>query len=214
MNAVERFRVHLRACPLMAIVRGVRPDEVEAVADAVLGAGIRVIEVPLNSPEPLVSIERLAKHCGGFATVGAGTVLERAEVDRVAGAGGEIIVSPDANADVIEAAVTLGLVSAPGFFTPGEAFGALRAGAHALKLFPAEAAGPNVLKAQLAVIPRHVPVLVVGGVTPENIPEYLAAGASGFGLGSGLYAPGMAAADVAQRAEAYVSALGQARSGQ
>lgn len=207
MNAVERFHVHLRACPLIAIVRGVRPDEIEAIADAVIDAGIRIIEVPLNSPDPLVSIERLAKHAGGFATIGAGTVLERADVERVAQAGGEIIVAPNADPDVIEATATLGLVSAPGFFTPSEAFTALKAGAHALKLFPAEAAGPGVLKAQLAVLPKKVPVLVVGGVRPDNMGDYLAAGATGFGLGSGLYVPGRAPAEVAERARAYVAGL-------
>lgn len=208
MNALERFRANLAACPLVAIIRGVRPDEVETIADALGEAGIRVIEVPLNSPEPLLSIELLARHVGAYATVGAGTVLDPADVARVADAGGEIIVAPDANPQVIERTVRAGLVSAPGYFTPTEAFGALRAGAHALKLFPAEAAGPAVVKAQRAVIPRDVPLLVVGGVQPENMGVYLEAGATGFGLGSGLYTPGQDPAEVGRRARAYVAGLG------
>ena len=209
MNAVERFTRHLAACPLIAIVRGIRPEEADAVGDALFGAGIRIIEVPLNSPDPFSSIARLSARFTGRATIGAGTVLDPMDVARVADAGGEIIVSPGADPDVIGAAVAAGLVSAPGYFTPTEAFAALKAGAHALKLFPAEAASPAVLKAQLAVLPKHVPILIVGGVTPAKMRDYLAAGAGGFGLGSGLYSPGRSAADVAERARAYVAALAQ-----
>lgn len=207
MNAIERFFGNLQACPLVAIIRGVTPDEVEAIGDALLEAGIRIIEVPLNSPTPLRSIERLVRHAGGAATIGAGTVLDPADVARVADAGGELVVSPNTDPRVITATVNAGLVSAPGFFTPSEGFVAVGAGAHVLKLFPAEAASPRVLKAQLAVLPRDRPVLVVGGVTPANMGDYLSAGAQGFGLGSGLYTPGLSPAEVSERARAYVAAL-------
>lgn len=205
--ALARFRANLSACGLVAIIRGVTPDEVVAVGDALVAAGIRIIEVPLNSPDPLRSIERLARHLGEAASVGAGTVLDPADVGRIAAAGGELIVSPNSDPAVIRAAVAAGLVSAPGYFTPTEAFAAVAAGAHVLKLFPAEAAPPAVLKAQLAVLPRDRPVLVVGGVTPDTMGAYLKVGAAGFGLGSGLYAPGRAAAEVGRRARDYVAAL-------
>jgi len=209
MTAVERFTEHLAACPLIAIVRGMRPDEADAVGEALFEAGIRIIEVPLNSPDPLSSIARLSARFGDRATIGAGTVLDPLDVARIADVGGRIIVSPGADPEVIAATVAAGLVSAPGYFTPTEAFAALKAGAHALKLFPAEAASPSVLKAQRAVLPNHVPILMVGGITAANMREYLAAGANGFGLGSGLYSPGRSAADVAERARSYVAALTQ-----
>ncbi len=207
MNAVERFRERLSQCPLIAILRGLEPHEAEAVAGALIEAGLRIIEVPLNSPDPFKSIARLSRTFGTDATIGAGTVLDTPDVRRVADAGGELVVAPNTNRRVIAETVACGLVSAPGYFTPSEAFQALRAGAHALKLFPAEAAGPAVVKAQLAVLPKTVPVVVVGGVTPENLGPYLSAGARGFGLGSGLYKPGMSAAEVGERARRYVAAL-------
>jgi 2-dehydro-3-deoxyphosphogalactonate aldolase len=212
MTPLDAFNAHFAACPLIAIVRGIRPDEVEAVGAALIEAGIRIIEVPLNSPDPLDSIARLSARFGAAATVGAGTVLDRADVARVAGAGGKIVVSPNADTTVIAATAAAGLVSAPGYFTPTEAFAALKAGAHVLKLFPAEAASPAMLKAQRAVLPRDVPVLMVGGITPDNMGDYLTAGANGFGLGSGLYSPGRSAADVAERARSYVAALPAASS--
>ena len=205
--ARTRFRDRLEACPLVAIIRGVHPDEVFAVGDALLEAGIRIIEVPLNSPEPLRSIATLVRHAGTEATIGAGTVLDPADVGRIAEIGGELIVSPHTDPAVIEATARAGLVSAPGYFTPSEAFTAIHAGADALKLFPAEAAAPRVLKAQLAVLPRNRPVLVVGGVTPQTMAEYREAGASGFGLGSGLYTPGLSPSEVATRARAYVAGI-------
>ena len=210
MTALQRFTEHLAACPLVAIVRGIRPEEADAVGDALFDAGIRIIEVPLNSPDPIISIARLAARFGDTATIGAGTVLDPADISRIADAGGRIIVSPNADTAVIVAAASAGLVSAPGYFTPTEAFAALGAGAHALKLFPAEAASPAVLKAQRAVLPKDVPILIVGGITPDNMRSYLDAGAKGFGLGSGLYSSGRPASDVAERARAYVAALGNA----
>ena len=207
MSALDTFGAHFAACPLVAIIRGVTPDEAVGIGEALAAAGIRIIEVPLNSPDPLVSIERLARHFGDAVTVGAGTVLTVAAVARIRDAGGALIVSPNTDAAVIAATVAAGMVAAPGYFTPTEAFAALAAGAHALKLFPAEAAAPGVLKAQRAVLPGNVPILPVGGITPESMAAWTAAGASGFGLGGGLYAPGRSAAVVGQRARAYVAAL-------
>ena len=211
MNPTEELGRRLRQCPLVAIIRGVVPDEAEAIGAALFEAGIRIIEVPLNSPEPLRSIERLARCFGEEALIGAGTVLEPADVARVAQAGGRIIVSPNVFAPVVEAAVAADLVSLPGFFTPSEAFAALRAGATGLKLFPAEGAAPAVVKAQRAVLPREVPLLVVGGISPDNMQPWLTAGADGFGLGSGLYKPGQTAEETAAKARAYVEGVATPR---
>jgi 2-dehydro-3-deoxyphosphogalactonate aldolase len=207
MTALADFTRYFAACPLIAIIRGVRPDEAEAIGEAILSAGIRIVEVPLNSPDPLASIERLAKRLGHEALIGAGTVLDPDDVKRVKRAGGRIIVSPSTDPAVIKQSWDCGLVSAPGFFTPSEAFTALGAGAHALKLFPAEAASPAVVKAIKAVLPADVPLIVVGGVRPDTMRPWLDAGASGFGLGSGLYKPGQSAADTAAKAKAYVEGL-------
>lgn len=207
MTAVDTFKEHFATCPLVAIIRGVSPADAESVGEAVLSAGIRIIEVPLNSPDPFESIRRLADRLKGRALVGAGTVLEPSDVEKVAAAGGGLIVSPNVHVPVIEATVAAGLVSAPGYFTPSEAFDALRAGAHALKLFPAEAASPAVARAQRAVLPRDVPLLIVGGVKPDNMRVWLDAGADGFGLGSGLYRPGQSGDEVARQARAYVEGL-------
>lgn len=206
MSAEEDFARYLGECPLVAIIRGVTPDEVVAVGEAILKAGIRIIEVPLNSPEPFHSIRALADAVGDRALVGAGTVLDALSVARVKDAGGQLIVAPNSNVHVIEAAVSAGMVAAPGYFTPTEAFAALDAGAQALKLFPAEGATPSVLKAHRAVLPAGVPVLVVGGVKPETMKEWRDAGARGFGLGSGLYTPGRSPDEVHSRALAYVEA--------
>ena len=208
MNPSEELNHRLAECPLVAIIRGVTPDEVEAVGEAIWEAGIRVIEVPLNSPDPFESIRRLAGRMGERALVGAGTVLEVAQVQSVKDAGGRLIVSPSTFAPVIEATAAAGMVSTPGYFTPSEAFEALRAGATGLKLFPAEAATPAVLKAQRAVIPKDVPVLVVGGVKPDQMRPWIEAGASGFGLGSGVFKPGRSAEETGMRARAYVAGLG------
>ena len=204
MSAKELLHRYLDECPLIAIIRGVRPDEAEAIGNAIYEGGIRIIEVPLNSPEPLKSIELLAQKFGERMLVGAGTVLDPADVGRVREVGGRIIVSPDTNPEVISAAASAGLVSSPGYFTPSEAFVAIRAGATSLKLFPAEGATPAVLKAHLAVIPREIPILIVGGVQPDNMRPWLDAGATGFGLGGGLYKPGQSPAETLDKARAYV----------
>lgn len=207
MNPGQTLARYLEQCPLIGIIRGVTPGDAEAIGDAIHQGGIRIIEVPLNSPEPLRSIELIAKRLGDSALVGAGTVLDPADVPRVRDAGGRIIVSPDTNVEVIAAAAGAGLVSSPGYFTPSEGFAAIRAGAHALKLFPAEAASPAVLKAQLAVLPKDIPVLAVGGIKPDNMRPWLDAGAAGFGLGGGLYKPGQSASETLDNARAYVRGL-------
>lgn len=213
MAALDLFRNRLAACPLIAILRGVTPAEVIGIGDALVEAGIGIIEVPLNSPDPLRSIELLAAHFGGRALVGAGTVLTVGQVGDVAAAGGRIIVSPCTDFDVIAATAAEGLVSAPGYFTPSEAFLALKAGAHALKLFPAEAATPAVVRAQRAVLPKEVPLLVVGGVTADSVGTWFGAGADGFGLGSALYKPGQTAEQVGAQARAFVKAVKEVQNG-
>jgi len=207
VSASELLQRYLDECPLVAIIRGVTPDNAEAIGDALYEGGIRIIEVPLNSPDPLTSIGLLARRFGDRALVGAGTVLTAEDVRKVKDVGGRIIVSPDMNIEVIAAAAEAGLVSSPGYFTPSEAFAALRAGAHVLKLFPAEGASPSVLKAQLAVLPRGVRVMAVGGIKPDNMQPWLDAGAIGFGLGSGLYKPGQSAAETLEKARAYVAGV-------
>lgn len=207
MSASELLHRYLDQCPLVAIIRGVRSDEVEEIGEAIFDGGIRIIEVPLNSPDPLVSIGKLAQLFGERVLVGAGTVLCSSEVQSVSDAGGRIIVSPDSNAEVIEATARAGLVSSPGYFTASEAFAAIRSGATALKLFPAEGASPAVLKAQLAVVPANIPIIAVGGITPESMAPWLEAGAAGFGLGGGLYRPGQSADETLAKARSYVAAL-------
>ena len=200
------LRDKLRELPLIAILRGVRPDEAEAIGAVLHAAGFRLIEVPLNSPQPFDSIARLRRSLPADTVVGAGTVLASAEVARLHDAGGELAVMPHADVEVIAAAKAAGLVCVPGIATPTEAFAALRAGADALKMFPAEMLTPTVLKALRAVLPRDVMLLPVGGITPVNMQAYRDAGASGFGLGSALYSPGTTAEDVARRAQAFVEA--------
>ena len=207
MNPAAQFDEAFARCPLIAILRGVLPEEVEAIGDVLAEAGFGIIEVPLNSPEPLESIARLARRLHGQAMVGAGTVLNVDQVKAVAEVGGRLIIAPNTNVEVIAAAVAQGLVAIPGFFTPSEAIVALAAGASALKLFPAEAATPPVLKAIRAVIPADTRVLPVGGIAPATLRPWLDAGAAGFGLGSALYQPGLTPSEVASRARAFVEAL-------
>jgi 2-dehydro-3-deoxyphosphogalactonate aldolase len=193
-------------CGLIAILRGIKPDEAEPIGEALYRAGLRIIEVPLNSPEPLASIRQLRQALPLDCMIGAGTVLDPAACPEIVRAGGEIVVMPHGDPHVIRAAKAAGMACCPGVATPTEAFAALAAGADVLKMFPAEQLGPVVLKAWRAVIPPDVPLVPVGGVTPERIAEYAQAGASGFGLGSALYKPGMSASDVAARAQAFVAA--------
>ncbi len=200
------FADAMTALPLVAILRGVKPEEAVGIGEALVTEGFRLIEVPLNSPQPFASIQRLATALGRKAVVGAGTVLKPGDVDAVADAGGSLIVMPHTDVEVIRRAKELKLTAVPGFATPSEAFAALNAGADALKLFPAEANPPHVLKAMKAVLPKSVAVLPVGGIAPESMKAYVEAGAGGFGLGSALYKPGASAAEVAAKAKAFVAA--------
>lgn len=202
------LRPWLDRCPLVAILRGLKPEEAIAMGEAIVGNGIPVLEVPLNSPQPLESIRLLAEHFGENALVGAGTVIDPADVARIAAVGGRLIVTPHADPAVTRAAKEHGLLAVPGFFTPTEAFSLLAAGADGLKLFPAEAASPAVLKAMLAVLPKGTPILPVGGIGATNMEPWKAAGAAGFGIASALFKPGDAPADVAERAKALRAACG------
>lgn len=206
-SAVEAFHRYRVECPIIAILRGIAPDEVVLVGETLIAAGIRIIEIPLNSPDPFESIRRLSKSVGDRGLVGAGTVLQIEQVARVQDAGGQLVVSPNTDVSVIQKTVGTGLVSIPGYFTPSEAFAAIAAGAHGIKLFPAEAATPAVVKAQRAVLPNDVPLLVVGGVTADDLGRWLAAGADGFGLGGALYRAGDTAPQVRHRATRFVAAL-------
>lgn len=197
----------LAACPLIAILRGITPEEIIPVCDALLDAGFRTIEVPLNSPQAVESIGLAARHAGDQALIGAGTVLSPTNVIEVAAAGGRLIVMPHFDAEVVGAAKSAGLQAVPGVATPSEAFAAIRAGADALKLFPAEMISPAVVKSMRAVLPPAMPLIPVGGITVANIPAYRAAGASGFGIGSSLYASGRGADVVAREARALVAAV-------
>ena len=207
MSAAEDFDLYFAECPLVAIIRGVTPDDAEATATAIFEGGIRIIEVPLNSPRPFDSIEIIATAFGDRALIGAGTVLNTDDVQRVQAVGGRLIVAPNMNEEVIRATADAGMVSSPGVFTPTEAFAAIAAGARALKLFPAEAASPAVVKAQKAVLPKGFPLIVVGGVRVDNVAEWLEAGADGFGLGSGLYKPGQDPQLTLEQARTFVAAV-------
>jgi 2-dehydro-3-deoxyphosphogalactonate aldolase len=192
--------------PLVAILRGIRPVEAVEIGAALVDAGFRLIEVPLNSPEPFRSIELLAQNFGAAALIGAGTVMDATAASRVVGAGGRLIVMPHSDPEVIRAAKTAGAWCLPGVATPSEGFAALKAGADGLKLFPGEALLPAVVKAWKAVFPPNVPLLPVGGIAPEMMAGYVAAGAAGFGVGSALYKPGIDAAEIRPRADAFVTA--------
>ncbi|KGE00937.1 2-dehydro-3-deoxy-6-phosphogalactonate aldolase [Rhizobium sp. YS-1r] len=201
------FEEALKACNLVAILRGIKPEEAESIGEVLIEAGWRIIEVPLNSPEPLKSIERLVKRFGDKALIGAGTVLTPTQVTDVAATGAKVIISPNANPAVIKASRAAGMVSLPGVATPTEAFAAIEAGATGIKAFPAEAIPPLIIKAWKAVLPKEIPVLAVGGVTPENMPAYVQAGAAGFGIGSSLYKPGTDIASVAEKARKFIEAM-------
>lgn len=201
------LNAYLKRCGLIAILRGVRPEEVVAVADALEACGLAIIEVPLNSPDPLASIAALARRFGDRLLIGAGTVMTEAQVDAVAAAGGRLIVTPHADPAVTRAAKQRGLLAVPGFFTPAEAFAMLAAGADALKLFPAEAGSPAMLRAVRAVLPPSTMVLPVGGIDASNLLVWQQAGAAGFGIGSAIYRPGDTPAAVTAKAKALVAAL-------
>lgn len=193
--------------PLIAILRGLPPDNALNVAGALVRAGFRILEVPLNSPDPLVSISRIAEEYGDDIIVGAGTVLTPAQTERVAAAGGRIIVSPNMRPAVGQKAVELGANWCPGVFSPTEAFDALDSGASVLKFFPAEMIPPKAIAALRAVLPRDAVLATVGGITPSTMEDYYRAGSNSFGLGSALYKPGYALDDIAERARAFVSAF-------
>jgi 2-dehydro-3-deoxyphosphogalactonate aldolase len=191
---------------LIAILRGITTAEIVPVAEALAAAGITMIEVPLNSPDALTSIATAGKALGERATIGAGTVLSREDVDNVAAADGKFVVSPDTNRRVIELTIERGLLSFPGVFSPTEAFRAIRSGATGLKFFPAEVLGPVGIRAMKAVLPPDLPLYAVGGAKPDNFADYFAAGCAGFGLGTYIYKPGMTAQDCAERARLAVEA--------
>jgi 2-dehydro-3-deoxyphosphogalactonate aldolase len=191
---------------IIAILRGIKPDEAVVVCETLARAGITLIEVPLNSPRPFESIRDAAAALGGKASIGAGTVLSEREVEAVADVGGAFVVSPDCNEAVIARTLARGLRSYPGVFSPTEAFRAIRAGAHGLKIFPAELVGPVGVKAMAAVLPPAIPLYAVGGASPDNFVAYIAAGATGFGIGSYLYKPGATVVDIEARAKAVVAA--------
>ena len=201
------FDAALAACPLIAVLRGIRPDEAAAIGQALFDAGFRIMEVPLNSPDPLASIRILAKGFGDRAIIGAGTVMRPKDVQDIADVGGRLIVMPHSDPVVIRAAKSTGLICAPGVATPTEAFAALAAGADALNLFPAEMIGPAVVKAMRAVLPKSARLFPVGGISAATIPAYKAAGATGFGTGSSLYSPCRSVADVGRIARELVAAV-------
>ena len=205
--SLPAFEQHFAAMPIVAILRGLRPDEALPVGEALVQAGIRILEVPLNSPDPMTSIASLARALGDRAAVGAGTVLDPADVDRVRVAGGTIVVSPNCNADVIRRTREAGMISLPGCLTPTEAFAALAAGAHAVKLFPGELVTPNVAKAMAAVLPKGTRLLVVGGVAADTIGDWRGSVVHGFGIGSSIYKPGMTADEVGKQARRLVEAV-------
>jgi len=205
------FAEALARCPLVAILRGVKPPEVVDIGQALLDASFAIIEVPMNSPDPLESISLLAKAFGAQMVVGAGTVTSADQVIEVGEVGGRLIVLPHADARVVQAAKGGGLYALPGFATPTEAFAMIAAGADALKLFPAEASPPKVLRALRAVLPKAMSVLPVGSITPDNMPEYWAAGANGFGLGSALYKTGATPKQMSASAAQFIAALRKIR---
>lgn len=210
---MNRLRDAFDALPLVAILRGLRPHEAAGIAASLIEAGFRVVEVPLNSPDPFESIARIREVAGPGVLVGAGTVLEAADVERVREAGGELIVMPHCDPAVVRRAKSLGMICMPGCATPTECFAAIEAGADAIKLFPGELLGPAIVKALRAVLPPETLLLPVGGVSAGNMSDYLSAGAAGFGIGSAVYRPGATAAEVLEKARALASAYRAAVNG-
>jgi 2-dehydro-3-deoxyphosphogalactonate aldolase len=204
---VARFDAAFAASPLVAILRGVKPEEVEAIGAALVVAGIKIIEVPLNSPDPFDSIARLVRCFGDTAFIGAGTVMTSGEIDELVRIRATLAISPHADPDLIRATRAAGLISMPGILSPTEAFAAIRAGANALKLFPMEMIGVVGVRAMRAVLPRDLRLVAVGGVGPANLAEFRAAGCDGFGLGSSLFKPGMSVEAVGRAAAASVAAI-------
>ncbi len=207
------LRLWLERCPLVAILRGVQPAEAESIGSALERAGISIVEVPLNSPDPHESISILSRSFGSRMLIGAGTLTEPSQVETVAAAGGRLIVTPHADTAIVRAAKAVGLFAIPGFFNPTEAFALLQAGADAIKLFPAEVLGPPMLKALRAVLPKQAMVIPVGGVGAEQIAPWMAAGALGLGVGSAIYKPGDDARAVEAKAQALVAAVRAYRNG-
>jgi 2-dehydro-3-deoxyphosphogalactonate aldolase len=203
---IRSLNDYLTDLPLVAILRGLRPEHAEAVGHVLYEAGFRIIEVPLNSPDPFRSIEVLAKQMPHDVLVGAGTVLNPGDVDGIHDVGGRLIVMPHADVEVVRRAKDRSMICTPGVATPTEAFAALKAGADAIKIFPAEAIPPQVVKAWRAVLPKQTLVLPVGGIKPETMKPYVDAGASGFGLGSALFAPAMTADEIGRNARAFAQA--------
>jgi 2-dehydro-3-deoxyphosphogalactonate aldolase len=206
MARPARFDEFFRTMPLIAILRGVTPAESEHIVGAIVESGIRIIEIPLNSPEPFASIERASKGFSAAAIIGAGTVLTPENVEQAAKAGAEIVVSPNFERAVVHKSKMLGLVSVPGVMTPSEALAAIAAGADVLKFFPGELLTLPVIRAYAAVLPKHIPIVLVGGVTAESVKTFANSPVSGFGIGSSLYKPGMSASEVSERSKSFVEA--------
>ena len=204
MTCLNEFNIAFDQLPLVAILRGLTPPEAPAIGQALHSAGFRLLEVPLNSPDPLQSISLLRAQCPD-AVVGAGTVLTPEQVRQVHAAGGQMVISPNFNLAVVQETLRLGMVSLPGILTPTEAFAALAAGAHGLTIFPAELASPAVVKALLAVLPAGTRILPVGGISASNMAPWLSAGASGFGIGSSLYKPGKPAFEVERDVSIFIA---------
>lgn len=204
-SLLSQFHAHMDSLPLMAILRGLKPEEALDVGQAIVNSGFHILEVPLNSPDPLRSIQILAA-AFPHALVGAGTVTTAQQVRDIKAAGGQLIISPHLDDNVVCEAVNLGLISLPGVATPSEAFKAIALGAHGLKLFPAEMISPAVVKSMRAVLPKHIRLIPVGGIDTHNMANYRNSGASGFGIGSALFAPGKSAQAVGESAAAFVQA--------
>jgi 2-dehydro-3-deoxyphosphogalactonate aldolase len=212
VDAEKKLDRLLKQMPVVAILRGVKPDDVVEIGEAIFTAGIGVIEVPLNSPQPFESISRLARALGDDCIIGCGTLVNKSDVKRVAEAGGQIAVTPNTNPSLIKKCIKYGMIPAPGWATPSEAFSAYKAGARILKLFPAASYGPSHAAAVRAVLPNDAKILAVGGVGSANAAEWIAAGIDGFGIGSEIYKPSMTATEVAERAEKIVNAIRMVKS--